>query len=179
MKKLLLHSCCGPCSTAVIEKLLPDYDITVYYYNPNTEPFEEYEKRRIEQIKVCDYYNVPLIFGEYENEKFLEAAKGLEDVPEGGSRCLRCFDLRLRNTAELARKLGFDCFDTTLSVSPYKDSAALIKTGSVISEEVGIEFVAGNYKKNDGYKRSCELSEMLGLYRQNFCGCNYGNWTLK
>ena len=179
MKSVLLHSCCGPCSTAVIEKLLPNFDVTVFYYNPNIDPKEEYEHRKSEQIRLCNSLGVKVIEGDYIPEEYYEAVKGFEDEPEGGARCRECFYLRLKKTAELAKKLGFDFFDTTLSVSPHKNFNVINEVGSLISKEIGIDFLGGNYKKQDGYKRSVELSKEYELYRQDYCGCKFANWHLK
>ena len=179
-KRLLLHSCCGPCSTAVIERLLDtgEYDITVFYYNPNITDRSEYEHRRSEQIRLIKALNVegkPVQFidGDYDPQLFYKAAKGLEAEREGGARCRECFILRLRRTAEYAKTHGFDCFDTTLTVSPYKNYGVISDVGRVLSEEYGIEYLSGNYKKKDGYRRSVELSKEYGLYRQHYCGCEY------
>ncbi len=180
MKKLLLHSCCGPCSTAVIERLLEsgEYDITVFYYNPNITDREEYEHRRSEQIRLIGIMNssgrkIGFIDGDYDTACFYRAAEGLEAEPEGGARCRECFILRLKKTAELARDLGFDCFDTTLTVSPYKSYDVISEIGRSLSELTGVDYLSGNYKKKDGYRRSVELSREYGLYRQHYCGCGF------
>ena len=178
-KKLLLHSCCGPCSTAVIERLVEsgEYDITVFYYNPNITDSEEYGLRKLEQIRFLNEFHgktgiaIPFVQTEYDPQRFFEAAEGLEDCPEGGERCRKCFELRLRETALAAKENGFDCFDTTLSVSPYKNYDVISEVGRALAEELGIEYLAGNYKKKDGYKRSIELSKEYHLYRQHYCGC--------
>ena len=179
-RKLLLHSCCGPCSTAVIERLLEDggYSVSVFYYNPNITDEAEYAHRKSEQMRLLEELkkqgqNVEFIDSDYDPERFLEAVKGLEEEPEGGSRCSVCFDLRLRRTAQYAKEHGFDCFDTTLTVSPYKNYGVISGIGSRIAEEYGIEYLSGNYKKQDGYRRSVELSKKYGLYRQHFCGCGF------
>ena len=175
-KSILLHSCCGPCSTAVIERLLNDYDITVFYYNPNITDQAEYEHRLSEEKRFIEEFNqntgndVKLIEGRYDPEEFFEAAKGLEAEPEGGARCAECFKLRLKETAALAQKLGFDCFDTTLTVSPYKNYDVISAIGKELAGDT-LEYVSGNYKKKEGYKRSIELSKEYGLDRQHFCGC--------
>ncbi len=177
-RKLLLHSCCGPCSTAVIERLLKDggYSVFVFYYNPNITDEAEYAHRKSEQIRFLEELkkqgqNVEFIDADYDPERFLKAVKGLEEEPEGGARCSVCFDMRLRRTAQYAKEHGFDCFDTTLTVSPYKNYDVISGIGSSIAEEYGIEYLSGNYKKQDGYRRSVELSKKYGLYRQHFCGC--------
>ena len=179
-KRLLLHSCCGPCSTAVIERLLDtgEYDITVFYYNPNITDRAEYEHRRSEQMRLIGLLNsagmaVQYIDGDYDTSAFYAAAKGLEAEKEGGARCRECFALRLRETAGYAKHHGYDCFDTTLTVSPYKNYDVISVIGSAIGEELGIEYLSGNYKKKDGYRRSVELSKEYGLYRQHYCGCEY------
>ena len=179
-KKLLLHSCCGPCSTAVIEKLLEDggYAIYVFYYNPNITCEEEYLHRKSEQIRFLEELrkqgqNVEFIDADYDPERFLAAVEGLEDEPEGGARCSVCFELRLRKTAEYAKEHGFECFDTTLTVSPYKNYEVISAIGARIAAELGMEYLSGNYKKKDGYRRSVELSNKYGLYRQHFCGCEF------
>ncbi len=180
-KKLLLHSCCGPCSTAVIERLLQtgEYDITVLYYNPNITDGEEYGLRKLEQIRFLYEYQlntgtaIPFMETKYDPENFFAATKGLEDCPEGGERCRVCFELRLRETAQAAKELGFDCFDTTLSVSPYKNYEVISEVGRELEKELGIEYLGGNYKKKDGYKRSVELAKEYRLYRQHYCGCKF------
>ncbi len=171
--KMLLHSCCGPCSTAVIEKLKDDYELTVFYFNPNIHPREEYELRKENQKKVCEIMGVPFIEGDYDPQLYYAVCKGLEAAPEGGERCKACFRLRMEETARLAKDSAFDCFDTTLSVSPHKNYDAISEAGHRAEEKYGVEYVSGNYKKKDGYKRSTELSEEYGLYRQNYCGCEF------
>ena len=179
-KKLLLHSCCGPCSTAVIERLSGDggYGISVFYYNPNITDETEYLHRKSEQIRYLEELkkqgsDVEFIDADYDPERFLEAVKGLEEEPEGGARCSVCFEMRLRKTAEYAKAHGFDCFDTTLTVSPYKNYDVISAIGGKIAEELATEYLSGNYKKQDGYRRSVELSNIYGLYRQHFCGCEF------
>ena len=178
-KKVLLHSCCGPCSTAVIEKLKADYDVTVFYFNPNIHPEEEYEHRKREQQKVCEKLGVPYIEGDYHPDEFFALCESFSEEPEGGKRCRECFMLRMRRTAELAKNGGYDLFDTTLSVSPHKNYDVISEVGKLLEQECGITYLGGNYKKQDGYKRSIELSKEFGLYRQNYCGCVYSNWNLK
>ncbi len=175
-RKLLLHSCCGPCSTAVLERL-EEFDVTILYFNPNiTEP-EEYEhrlseqKRFLSESEAAGRPHVELIEGRFDPGEFFEAAKGLEKEPEGGERCRKCFELRLRETARMAAEQGFDCFDTTMSVSPYKNYDVICQLGRALEKEYGIEFLAGNYKKKDGYHRSILLSKEYSLYRQDYCGC--------
>ena len=179
MKKLLLHSCCGPCSTVVIERLCENFDVTVFYYNPNIEPFEEYEKRKSEQKKVCQHFGVPFVDGDYDNEKWREFVKGFENEREGGARCEKCFLFRLEKTARCAKRNGFDIFASTLSVSPHKNTEVINGIGLAISQELEIEFWPESFKKKDGYLRSIQLSKDLELYRQNYCGCAFSNWTLQ
>lgn len=173
--RLLLHSCCGPCSTAVLESLLPHFDVDILFFNPNIRPREEYERRAETQREVLQKMPlsrpVGLTVCEYDPSVFEKAARGLEDEPEGGGRCLVCFRLRLSETARRARELGYDGFATTLSVSPHKNAEALNAAGARAAEEFGIPYLPANFKKNDGYRRSVELSRLYGLYRQNYCGC--------
>lgn len=179
--KLLLHSCCAPCSSYVLEYLNDYFDITVLYYNPNISPKEEYEKRKAEQIRFIherfsnDNTNNKVSFMDcdYESEKYAKIAKSLEKEPEGGMRCVECFRLRLDKTAELAKLYGFDYFVTTLSISPLKNAQLINRIGSEISEKYGVSYLPSDFKKREGYKRSIELSKKYGLYRQNFCGCVY------
>lgn len=173
MKKLLLHSCCGPCSTHVINVLKDDYDITVLYYNPNIDTEEEFAHRYREQKRYCEAVGVKVIEVPYNAGEFLDAVKGLENEPEGGGRCSVCFKLRLDKTARLAKEMGFDAFATTLTVSPHKNSLVINGVGKSVEEAVQIEFVDGNFKKQDGYKKSIELAKQYDLYRQNYCGCKF------
>ncbi len=199
-KKLLLHSCCGPCSTAVIERLLPDWDICVFYYNPNITDPAEYEHRLSEQKRFIAEFrektgaDVAFIEGRYEPSEFYDAVKGLEGEPEGGARCRECFRLRLAAAAAKAAELGFDCFDTTLSVSPYKNYDTIAAAAAEVQDGLSAAFggqrpgdgspgdesssklpvyLGGNYKKKEGYKRSIELAREYGLYRQHYCGCGF------
>lgn len=173
MKKLLLHSCCGPCSTQVIDVLKSDYDITIFYYNPNMDTNEEYCRRLAEQKRYCQIVGLPVIDGQYDHKKFLDAVKGLENEFEGGGRCPVCFGLRLNETAKYAKQHGFDIFGTTLTVSPHKNASQINQIGIAISDRQGIEFLQGDYKKQDGYKKSILLSKKYNLYRQNYCGCEF------
>ncbi len=173
--KLLLHSCCGPCSTQVIEFLTKYFDITVYYYNPNIEPAEEYEKRKQEQIKFIKKYKtvnkLDFLDSDYDNDSFKEIIFGLEKLPEGSIRCNKCFELRLRKTAKEALKKEYDYFGTTLTVSPHKNSKIVNEIGEKIANEINIKFIYGDFKKNGGYYRSVELAKKFDLYRQDYCGC--------
>lgn len=171
MKKLLLHSCCGPCSTQVIDVLRKEYDITVYYYNPNIDTEEEYNLRLSEQKRFCKQVGIAVLEDGHNPEDFLSRVKGLEEEKEGGARCSVCFRIRLEKTAEKAKSLGFDLFGTTLTVSPHKNAEIINAIGKAVEEKEKIEFLEGNYKKQDGYKKSIEFSKQYNLYRQNYCGC--------
>lgn len=170
-KKLLLHSCCGPCSTVVIERLKDDYNLVVFYFNPNIEPFEEYQKRKLEQQKVCQHFGVNFVDFDYDNKGWHKAVEGLEKEKEGGARCEKCFFVRLLKTAQFAKENKFDVFATTLSVSPHKSTIVINKVGVEISNQLEIDFLPESFKKKDGYLRSINLSKDLNLYRQNYCGC--------
>ena len=179
-KTLLLHACCGPCSSACLERLYPDYDITVFYYNPNITDEGEYRMREEELKHFLQCWQpegkptgIAAISGRYDPREYYTCVKGLEQEPEGGARCRACFLLRLEETAKQAAALGFDAFDTTLSVSPYKNSKVLAEIGQSLAETYGVAYLAGNYKKQDGYRRSIELSKEYGLYRQDYCGCEF------
>ena len=176
-KRLLLHSCCAPCSSCTIEKLANYFYITILYYNPNIEPEEEYIKRKNEQIRFLKLfkskYPIEMIDCDYDNDKFHEVIKGLEAEPEGGARCGKCFMLRLDKTASIAKENNFDYFGTTLTVSPHKNSETINKIGSILEDKYNIPFLYSDFKKRDGYKRSIELSCMYNLYRQDYCGCLY------
>lgn len=172
-RTLLMHSCCGPCSTACIERLKDYFDITVLYYNPNIEPLEEYNKRKETQKSVLRRLNIKYMDSDYDNETFRQLTKELKDEPEGGKRCIVCFGLRLKETAKRAKENSFDYFTTTLTVSPHKNSELINKLGIEIGEHVGVKFLVADFKKREGYKRSIELSKEFDLYRQNYCGCLY------
>lgn len=169
--KLLMHSCCAPCSSYCITYLKEYFDITILYYNPNIEPYEEYLKRKEEQIRLCDILGVGIMDCDYDNEAFRKMVFGLENEKEGGLRCFSCYELRLRKTAELASK--FDYFTTTLTVSPYKNSNKINEIGLKLQDEYGVKYLVSDFKKKEGYKKSIELSKKYNLYRQNFCGCVY------
>lgn len=174
---LLLHSCCAPCSSAVLERLSEEFQITVLYYNPNIAPREEYEERVKEQERLIKEFpaKYPITFfaGEYDTALFYQAVKGMEQLPEGGERCFVCYELRLRETAKLAKEQGFDFFTTTLSISPLKKAEKLNEIGGKLAEEYGIPYLFSDFKKKEGYKRSIALSAQYGLYRQDYCGCVY------
>lgn len=172
---LLLHVCCAPCSTACLEVLKDYFNITVFYYNPNIAPFSEYQKRLDEEKRLLNtlYPSIKIIEVGYDNNKFEQIVQGLENLPEGGLRCKKCYRLRLLKTGEYAKQNGFDYFTTTLTVSPYKNSAVLNDIGIEIASELGINYLTSDFKKNDGYKRSIILSKEYDLYRQDYCGCIY------
>lgn len=177
VKKLLLHSCCAPCSSYVLEYLSEFFEITIFYYNPNIYPESEYVKRVAEQQQLIEKMQAryPIHFqeGVYNREDFFAVTSGLEAVPEGGERCFRCYELRLRQAAEQAVAGGYDYFTTTLSISPMKNAAKLNEIGEQIGEQYGIKHLPADFKKRNGYKRSIELSKEYGLYRQDYCGCEY------
>ena len=184
-KHLFLHSCCAPCSSYVLEYLCGYFYITVFYYNPNISSSEEYRKRVEEQKRLIHAYNkemetgarkgypIEIMEGDYEPQRFYESAKGYEDCPEGGERCFRCFDLRLRETARRAKEADADFFCTTLTISPLKNAAKLNEIGTALSAEYKVPWLPSDFKKRNGYKRSIELSAEYDLYRQNYCGCGY------
>lgn len=178
--RVLLHSCCAPCSSYVLEYLSRYFYITVFYFNPNISEEEEYRKRAAEQKRLIEVYNgekkgypISVVEGDYVPEIFFAMAKGLESCPEGGERCLSCFRLRLQETARRAAREGCDYFATTLTVSPLKNAAKLNEIGEALAQEYGVAWLPSDFKKKEGYKRSIELSAQYGLYRQNYCGCIY------
>lgn len=213
--KLLLHACCAPCSSHCLEYLREFFDVTVFFYNPNITEREEYYKRVAEEKRLIKEYNkqvdtqnfdgmrsdekarkIGIIEGEYDVNEYLDAVRGLEDVPEGGERCRKCFELRLRETAEIAAKEGFEYFTTTLTISPLKNADVLNEVGAQAAEYVNekiavgmqalgggfgengddggkVVFLPSDFKKKEGYKRSIELSQKFGLYRQDYCGCGF------
>ncbi len=173
--RLLLHACCGVCSSSVLERLISYFDITVLYYNPNIYPEEEYQKRLITQKEIIEKMNLPvqLMVVGYCSEDFEQIAKGLEQEKEGGIRCTKCFYLRLEKTAIIAKENNFDYFCTTLSVSPYKNSEKLNEIGKVLETKYNVKYLYSDFKKKEGYKRSNELARKYNLYRQHYCGCKY------
>jgi hypothetical protein len=174
---ILLHSCCGPCSTAVIERLLSDYSITVFYYNPNITDPDEYDRRKSAQKLFLEAYPatspIRFIEGDYNPGLFLAQSKGYEREPEGGTRCGLCFTLRLRTTAEFAQKNGYAYFGTTLSVSPHKDADIINSIGLNLSAHYNVCYLSADFKKQDGYARSVQMAKAYQLYRQHYCGCRY------
>jgi len=179
---LLLHACCAPCSSAVLEILKDFFDITIFFYNPNISPESEFEYR-LEELKRLLFEmglsNIEIISPEYKSEDFEKIAKGFEKEAEGGPRCKLCYNLRLRATANAAKAGSFDFFTTTLTVSPYKNAEALNEIGGKLADEFGIKYLYSDFKKKEGYKRSCELSRIYNLYRQDYCGCIYSKLLKK
>lgn len=173
--KLLIHSCCGPCSSYCLELLNEYFDITILYYNPNIVPIEEYFKRLDEQRRIveCLGFNINIITKEYDHDEFFKAIKGINDNSEGGERCFACYKFRLEETCKLALENGFDYFTTTLSISPYKNSTKINEIGIELQNKYNCKFLYSNFKLNDGYKKSIELSKRYNLYRQDYCGCEY------
>lgn len=175
--RLLLHACCAPCSSYVLEYLSEYFDITLYFYNPNIAPESEYAFRAEELRRLITEMplagDVNLVIADYNSDEFYNSVNGYEDLPEGGGRCRICYRLRLERAADYANKNGYDYFTTTLTISPYKNSEWLNEIGAELSEEYGVEYLFSDFKKRNGYKRSCELSEKYGLYRQDYCGCEY------
>ena len=176
--KLLLHVCCAPCSSYVLEYLNKYFDITVFYYNPNISSEEEYNKRLNEERRFVSEYPFEnsvkeVVNGEYNNELFEETIKGLENEKEGGVRCFKCYRLRLEESAKYAKDNGFDFFTTTLTISPYKNANKLNEIGDELSKIYGVKYLFSDFKKKNGYKRSIELSHEYNLYRQDYCGCTY------
>ena len=175
--KLLIHSCCAPCSSYVLEYLSQYFEITVLYYNPNIYPESEYTKRIWEQQTLIEKlpakHKISFIAGPYDKELFYKMAEGLECLKEGGVRCFGCYELRLRETAKIAKEAEFDYFTTTLSISPLKNAAKLNEIGQKLAEEFGVSYLISDFKKKNGYKRSIELSKIYDLYRQDYCGCEF------
>ena len=182
--RLLLHSCCGPCSTACIERLLPDYNVTVFFYNPNITDREEYEKRKEAQLKFINLYNeklsdkdkIQFIEGEYLPEEFYDVASEYASEPEGGVRCTECFKLRLERTAQAALRTGNTVFGTTLTVSPHKNYNLISAIGWELSVKYNLELLDMDFKKKAGFQRSIQMSKEYGLYRQNYCGCEFSKY---
>lgn len=172
---LFLHSCCAPCSSYVLEYLSQYFKITVFYYNPNIYPDDEYYKRVEEQKKFIERFpaknKIDFVEGNFDKDRFYSMAKGLENAPEGGERCFLCYELRLREAAEYAKARNMDYFTTTLSISPLKNAEKLNEFGLNLANEYGIKYLVSDFKKKNGYKRSTELSKQYGIYRQDYCGC--------
>lgn len=179
--KLLLHSCCGPCSTAVVERLVSEFDVTVFFFNPCITDEKEYQRRREAQISFINKYNeenmgeIRVLFreGPYRPAEFFRITAGMQNEPEGGARCSVCFRQRLEKTAEEASLSGYDFFGTTLTVSPHKNYKLISEIGRGLALKYGLSFLDRDFKKKDGFRQSVELSKKYGLYRQNYCGCEY------
>lgn len=184
LEPILLHSCCGPCSTAVLERLIGEYQVTVFYYNPNITDFEEYQHRKRVQKEFIEEYNIKnlvgahidFIEGDYDTDSFFKVAQGLESEPEGGLRCEQCFRLRLEKTAQKAKKLGINTFGTTLTVSPYKNYELITMIGTEFALKYDLTWLDRDFKKKAGYQRSIEMSKEYDLYRQHFCGCDFARY---
>lgn len=177
--KLLLHACCAPCSTSVLNRLSDFFDITLYFYNPNMDTKEEYYKRGeeleclVEKLNLENANRIKVVCEDYNHQDFLNIVNGREEDREGGNRCYNCFVLRLSKTCMFAKQNGFNYFTTTLSVSPYKNSKVLNEIGEKLEKEFGIKYLYSDFKKKEGYKLSIELSKKYNLYRQNYCGCEF------
>lgn len=177
--RLLIHSCCGSCSTAVLERLVKYFEIDILFFNPNLDSEEEFDKRVIEQKKVIahmedkNHAKIGIVAVSYNHDEFLNIANGLEKEREGGKRCMRCYYLRLKKAGEYAKAHGYDYFTTTLSISPHKNSQVLNKMGIALGERIGVSYLMSDFKKKNGFKRSVEISEELHLYRQDYCGCEF------
>lgn len=175
--KLMLHGCCAPCSSYCLEYLSKYFDITLLYYNPNISSYEEYLKRENEVKRLISLlpaeHEIKFLSVGYDSSEFEEMAKGLENIPEGGARCFKCYEMRMRKAAELAKENSYDYFTTTLSISPLKNSQKINEIGQKLEKEIGVSHLPSDFKKKEGYKRSIELSHIYGLYRQNFCGCRF------
>ena len=181
--RLFLHACCAPCSSYVLEYLSRFFSVTVFFYNPNISPKEEYEKRVAEIRRLISemkfLHPVALVEGEYRPEDFYVMAKGMEDVPEGGERCFKCYRLRMEAAAKLAQEGGYDYFTTTLSISPLKNAQKINEIGEELAEIYKVPHLTSDFKKKNGYKRSVELSKEHDLYRQSYCGCGYSKAQAK
>ena len=173
-KKILLHACCGICSSYPISYLQDlGYEVVVYFYNPNIYPEEEYQKRLEAEKTLCAHFNCELIIGDYEPDVYYKYVKGFENEPEKGKRCDKCFELRFENTAKLAKKLGISIFTTSMVISPHKDYEKLTQIGKQIAGNYDLEYLSTNFRKNDGFLKTNEISKNLNLYRQKYCGCKF------
>ncbi len=176
-KTLLLHACCAPCSSYVLEYLSSYFDITLFFFNPNISPESEYRFREEELGRLIGEMPLPssvkLLSGRYDPKEFEDMARGMEELEEGGARCFKCYQMRLEETAKEAKRLGYDYFCTTLSISPYKNAEWLNSIGKELAWQFGVPYLFSDFKKKNGYKRSCELSELYSLYRQDYCGCRF------
>ena len=174
MQKILLHSCCAPCTTfSSLDLVEKEFQPTLFFYNPNIHPKTEYDKRVEEIKKWAKVKGFDLVIGDYEIKSWMKMMRGLEDEPEGGERCLKCYEMRLKKTAEYAQKNGIKLITTTLTISPHKKAEVINQIGQDVCEKFGIKYWDSNFKKQDGYKKSCELSNENEFYRQDYCGCVY------
>lgn len=171
--KILLHSCCAPCGAYIIEQLQKEYEVAIYFCNPNIHPLEEYERRKAEIKNYCEKRGIEFIEEKYNPVEWFKKVKGLEKEPERGRRCLVCFKMRLGKTAEFAKQNGFDFFTTTLTISPHKDTNQIFEAGREAEAKNGVKFLARDWKIEDGFRCSCEKSKEEGFYRQKYCGCVY------
>lgn len=169
-KKILLHACCGPCAAGTLPRFSFS-NVAVHFFNPNIMPFLEYEKRGEELQKVCDYFSVPLTFGSYENQAFLDFATAMKNEKENGKRCKECYYFRLKAAADYAKANGFDMLCTSLTISPHKNASDINEAGERAAKAAGVEYLPSDFKKQEGYKKSVEICKQLGIYRQNYCGC--------
>ncbi|MBE7086868.1 MAG: epoxyqueuosine reductase QueH [Clostridiales bacterium] len=172
-QRLLMHVCCAPCATTCIERLMGFFDITLYFYNPNIDGEEEFSLREAEVKRLAKEFKVNVVTAPFEKDRFYQTVKGLEDLKEGGARCERCFELRLAETAKFCKQNGFDFFATSLTLSPLKNAFLINKIGCDVAEKFGVGYLQSDFKKRNGYLRSIELSKEYGLYRQNYCGCEF------
>lgn len=172
-KKLLLHICCGPCSLHVMQKLQADFEVSGFFYNPNIQPFREFEFRRLELAKIAEKLAWPMVWAAHDMREWFAAVRGLEREPERGERCSVCFRRRLEKTFAYAGEHGFDCVATTLSISPYKVTAQINSQGLALAQKYGIAFLPENFKKNNGFLLACRQAEALGVKHQDYCGCVY------
>ena len=177
--KLLLHACCAPCASAVVERLIPEYDISILFVNPNIQPSEEYDKRFNDIYKLKHYFNFSIIDHNYDPGKWTGHIAGYESEPEKGKRCGLCFEFRLNETAKKAREHEIYCFATTLTLSSHKDHKLINEIGKKIAGKYNIEYLSSNFKKQEGFKKSAALSKKIGLYKQNYCGCLYSKNAVK
>jgi len=173
MKKVLLHLCCAPCGAHVADELKKEYNVSLFYFNPNIFSIEEKDKRLVEAKKLAEIYQLPVIEGEYDHQAWRELVKGHELDQEGGERCEICFQYRLEQTAKKAQELGFDAFAATLSISPHKDVELINRLGKELAEKYHLIFLDQDWKQGGGYQHSVELTKEFGFYRQNYCGCEF------
>ena len=169
--RLLLYVCCATCLAGVIKQIKDKYKITCYFYNPNIHPKKEYKKRLTDVKKYCDKLNIPLIIGKYDKDKWFKIIKGLEQEPEGWKRCVKCYTMRLENTAKIAKDRGFNIFTTTLTVSPHKKAEIINPIGVKLGKEYGLKFLEADFKKQNGFKIACEIARREAFYKQSYCGC--------